>query len=128
MPSKFLLPLSSNKYWLDFSFHNKVIEFYTSTVSEEMVLPTLEKYASKMAHNVPLIARACNMALKRDDLVLAKGFCLTSLYESPKSSTLWKIRLFCSYREENTKELRKLFRKATKNLPYSLSLWKDVMF
>ena len=57
MPSKFPLPLSPNKYWLDFSFHNKVIEFFCSCLPSNKVLSTLEKYASRMPQNVVLIQR-----------------------------------------------------------------------
>ncbi|XP_022089495.1 zinc finger C3H1 domain-containing protein-like isoform X2 [Acanthaster planci] len=129
MATEFPLPHSNDKMWLDFSFHNQVVELYIGCLKDGDCLDMYERFINQMPSNVHLALRACQFASKSSPdgpcLHRVKAIATDILNKFPECLPFWKIIIALSLHRGRLKEAKTLYRQALEAVPLAANLWKD---
>ncbi|XP_038050957.1 zinc finger C3H1 domain-containing protein-like isoform X2 [Patiria miniata] len=129
MATEFPLPHSDKKTWLDFSFHNRVVELYIECLKDDDRLDMYERFIDRMPNNINLAFRACHYASKSlqstNYLHRVKAIATDVLNKFPECLPFWKIMIALSLHRGRLKEAKMLYQLALEAVPLAANLWKD---
>ncbi|XP_065174641.1 mucin-12-like isoform X2 [Sycon ciliatum] len=124
------VPHSSMKSeWLDYGFHNMVIDLYLSTKATHEQLDVFEQLTTTFPHNVGLTMRAVNHALQQEPLCVdqARRYTASLLALHPTCLDIWKMAIQLELFLKQTKQARWMYQQATKALPLCASIWTEYL-
>ncbi|KAK3578434.1 hypothetical protein CHS0354_037400 [Potamilus streckersoni] len=127
LPSKFPVPHHSGEFWQSYSHVNQVINFCLSCLPPDSWSTTLEKILTLMPTNIQLVLRACKELLDEDNTHSARIMCNPLVFDNTASIQIWKLVISLATKQKNSKEIRKLFHRAVKAVPFSSELWNDFL-
>ncbi|KAI8489441.1 Zinc finger C3H1 domain-containing protein [Branchiostoma belcheri] len=112
-------------HWLDYSFHNKVIDLFVGCLERGQRSAAYENFLRMMPNNVNLTLRAVEHAFATDDVQLARSLLATVAGEQPRPVGLWQLAVHLHLLDGNINKVSRLYKQATRLLPHHATLWKD---
>ncbi|KAG9490291.1 hypothetical protein GDO78_005923 [Eleutherodactylus coqui] len=128
VPTRQPTPFSTAQYWTNYEFHNSVIYFYLSCVSQTLHSKILERFSSMMPMNLGLALRVLKQEMDDNNIQIVKMQSKMLTYNFPMCLTVWKIAIAVETFLKGHKEVQHLYQRALQKLPLCAELWKDVMF
>ncbi|KAK7500148.1 hypothetical protein BaRGS_00008695 [Batillaria attramentaria] len=116
---------TQQQQWRDLSHVTNLVEFYVSMVPPDSRATALQTFYDLMPDNIPLLIRCVETALADGQLRRARSLCTAAVYDKTANLQLWKLVLALAQMEGTPKEVERLYVRAVRSLPLSVSLWKD---
>ncbi|XP_071942752.1 zinc finger C3H1 domain-containing protein-like [Antedon mediterranea] len=122
-PCKFPVPFNTTRNWIDYSFHNKVVNLYMATIKDDDKLDVFERLLSMMPKNTLLLLRVCQYAVLAERPQQAFIHCTTFLRDQPHCIQAWKVAIHLRLITKNYKQVRHLYTRALSSNPLVVPLW-----
>ncbi|XP_033101954.1 zinc finger C3H1 domain-containing protein-like [Anneissia japonica] len=126
-PCQFPVPYNTSKNWLDYTFHNQVLNLYIATIKEQDKLDVFERLLSIMPRNTLLLLRVCQYAVLAERPKQAFIHCTTFLRDQPHCIQGWKVAIHLQLITKNYKQVRHLYSRALASNPLVAQLWINLL-
>ncbi|KAL3883330.1 hypothetical protein ACJMK2_029605 [Sinanodonta woodiana] len=127
LPTKFPVPHHSGEFYQNYTHVNQVINFCLSCLPPDSLSANLEKILTLMPTNIHLVLRACKELLDEDNTHSARIMCNPLVFDNTANIQIWKLVISLATKQKDSKEIRKLFHRAVKAVPFSSELWNDFL-
>ncbi|XP_071853121.1 zinc finger C3H1 domain-containing protein-like isoform X2 [Apostichopus japonicus] len=116
-PSSFTYPFDEKHFYIDYSFHNTLLDVYLAYLQPKYITEAYEDYLSMMPKNLGLLQKFLDFLWVDEGYHYIKFLAKSTLATHPKCLFLWNALIRATEKTGNFKEVSSLCSEAARALP-----------